>query len=125
MFTLTGRTFIAYEDTHLGLSTVALLTQSQGNTNEDEWFTLLVNLIKSNSKIYIASFRGMRDVGESYGVNFTNFDLCRHLFKQYANTSIANTYPILASECMRQNALLFDWHPRRDTYRNIQYNLAA
>jgi len=59
MFTLTGRTFIAYEDTHLGLSTVALLTQSQGNTNEDEWFTLLVNLIKSNSKIYIASFRGM------------------------------------------------------------------
>jgi len=43
MFTLTGRTFIAYEDTHLGLSTVALLTQSQGNTNEDEWFTLLVN----------------------------------------------------------------------------------
>ena len=59
MFTLTGRTFVAYEDKHLGLSTVALLTQSQGNTNEDEWFALLVNLIRSNSKVYIASFRGM------------------------------------------------------------------
>ena len=59
MFTLTGRTFVAYEDKHLGLSTVALLTQSQGNTNEDEWFALLVNLIESDSMIYIASFRGM------------------------------------------------------------------
>ena len=59
MFTLTGRTFVAYEDKHLGLSTVALLTQSQGNTNEDEWFALLVNLIRSHSKVYIASFRGM------------------------------------------------------------------
>lgn len=59
MFTLTGRTFIAYEDKHLGRSTVGLLTQSQGNTNEDEWFTLLVNLIRSDSKVYIASFRGM------------------------------------------------------------------
>ena len=59
MFTLTGRTFVAYEDKHLGLSTVALLTQSQGNTNEDEWFALLVNLIRSDSNVYIASFRGM------------------------------------------------------------------
>ena len=59
MFTLVGRTFIAYEDKHLGRSTVGLLTQSQGNTNEDEWFALLVHLIESDSKIYIASFRGM------------------------------------------------------------------
>jgi hypothetical protein len=59
VFTLTGRTFIAYEDKHLGRSTVALLTQSQGNTNEDEWFSLLKNLVGNNSKIHIASFRGM------------------------------------------------------------------
>lgn len=59
MFTLVGRTFIAYEDKHLGLSTVALLTQSQGNTNEDEWFSLLTNLIESNLKVHVASFRGM------------------------------------------------------------------
>ena len=59
MFTLIGRTFIAYEDKHLARSTVGLLTQSQGNTNEDEWFSLLVNLIESNSKIYAGAFRGM------------------------------------------------------------------
>lgn len=59
MFMLTGRTFVAYEDKHLGRSTVGLLTQSQGDTNEDEWFALLVNLIRSDSKVYIASFRGM------------------------------------------------------------------
>lgn len=59
MFTLTGRTFVAYEDKHLGRSTVGLLTQSQGNTSEDEWFTLLINLLESNSKVHVASFRGM------------------------------------------------------------------
>jgi hypothetical protein len=59
MFTLTGRTFVAYEDKNLGRSTVGLLTQSQGNTNEDEWFSLFVNLIESNSKVHVASFRGM------------------------------------------------------------------
>jgi len=59
MFMLTGRTFIAYKDTYLGRSTVGLLTQSQGSTNEDEWFSLLVNLIESNSKVHVASFRGM------------------------------------------------------------------
>lgn len=95
---------------------------------EKGFATVVVDFIRQNETSYgieLFSLNNMRDVGESYGVNFTNFDLCRHLFKQYANTSIANTYPILASECMRQNALLFDWHPRRDTYRNIQYNLAA
>jgi len=58
MFMLTGRTFIVYDD-HLGRATVGLLTQSQGNTNEDELFSLFVNLIESNSKVHIASFRGM------------------------------------------------------------------
>lgn len=58
MFTLIGRTFIAYDD-NLGRSTVGLLTQSQGNTNEDEWFDLLTNLITSKQTIYAASFRGM------------------------------------------------------------------
>lgn len=58
MFMLTGRTFIAFDD-HLGRATVGLLTQSQGNTNEDEWFALLANLIGTNSKVHIASFRGM------------------------------------------------------------------
>jgi hypothetical protein len=59
VFTLTGRTFVAYEDKRLGRSTVGVLTQSQGNTNEDEWFTLLINLLESNSKVHVASFRGM------------------------------------------------------------------
>ena len=58
MFTLTGRTFISYED-HLGRATVSLLTQSQGNSDENEWYALLVDLIASNQKVYIASFRGM------------------------------------------------------------------
>ena len=58
MFTLTGRTFISYED-HLGRATVSLLTQSQGNSDEKEWYVLLVDLIASNQKVYIASFRGM------------------------------------------------------------------
>jgi len=71
MFMLTGRTFIAYKDTSLSRSTVGLLTQSQGNTNEDEWFTLLINLIESNSQIYIASFRGMAvDIDEARSIIF-------------------------------------------------------
>ena len=60
MFTLIGRTFIAYEDKHLGLSTVALLTQSQGNTNEDEWFSLLTNLIESNLKVHETDIISLR-----------------------------------------------------------------
>lgn len=71
MFTLIGRTFIAYEDSHLGRSTVGLLTQSQGNTNEDEWFSLLVNLFESNSKIYVGAFRGMAiDIDEVKSIIF-------------------------------------------------------
>lgn len=95
---------------------------------EKGFATVVVDFIRQNETSYgfeLFSLNNMRDVGESYGVNFTNFDLCRHLLKQHANTSIANTYPILATECMRQNTLLFDWHPRRDTYRNLKHNLAA
>ena len=90
--------------------------------------TVVVDYIRQNETSYgfnTYNINNMKDVGESYGLLFTNLDLCRHLLKQSANISIANTYPILANECMRQNTLLFDWHPRRDTYRNIRHNLAA
>jgi len=70
MFTLTGRTFISYED-HLGRATVGLLTQSQGNSDENEWHALLVDLIASNSKVHVASFRGMVvDVDEVKSIIF-------------------------------------------------------
>lgn len=70
MFTLTGRTFISYED-HLGRSTVSLLTQSQGNSDENEWFSLFLNLIASNSKVHVASFRGMVvDINEVKSIIF-------------------------------------------------------
>ena len=58
MFTLTGRTFITFDD-KFGRSTVSMLTHSQGNSDENEWFSLLLNLIASNSKLHVASFRGM------------------------------------------------------------------
>jgi len=70
MYMLTGRTFIAYDD-HLGRATVGLLTQSQGNTNEDEWFSLLKNLSDTNFKVHIASFRGMAvDIDEVRSIIF-------------------------------------------------------
>ena len=95
---------------------------------EKGFATVVVDFIRQNETSYgleLFKLNNMRDVGESYGVKFTNFDLCRHLLKQQANISIANTYPILTNECMRQNSLLFDWHPRRDIYKNTRYNLAA
>jgi len=93
MFTLIGRTFVAYEDKHLGLSTVALLTQSQGNTNEDEWFSLLVDLIENNSKVHVASFRGMivnlSDAREIiFQENISSND-ASSVFKKYVLKSIA------------------------------------
>ena len=93
MFTLIGRTFVAYEDKHLGLSTVALLTQSQGNTNEDEWFTLFINLIETKSKVYVASFRGMIvNLSDARAIifqeNISNNDASA-VFKKYVLKSIA------------------------------------
>ncbi len=77
-----GRTFVAYEDKNLGRSTVGLLTQSQGNTNEDEWFSLLVNLIESNSKVHIASFRGMAvDIDEVRSIIFHDNNKCQGKIK--------------------------------------------
>ena len=67
----------------------------------------------------------INEAADAYGMDFQNFNLCRHVLKQKVNIAIATTYPFLAKECARQNSLLFRWHPRGDAYRNVYFDYAA
>lgn len=59
MYTLSGRTAITFVD-ELGRVTTNMLTHCQGNSNENEFYFTLIGLIKMNSKILCANFRGMK-----------------------------------------------------------------
>lgn len=116
-----------------------ILSKSLHNVDEDlalkliareepGFLLIVVDYIRDHESTFtqeMNKFITINEIADSYGMNFENFNLCRHALKQTANLAIANMYPYLAKECGRQNSLLFNWHPRRDAYRNIRFNRAA
>jgi len=97
-------------------------------SNEARYHLPIVEYILKHESNYIVNVNGLNSINESadmYGMDFNNFNLCRHVLKQKTNNAIATTYPFLAKECARQNSLLFRWHPRGDAYRNVYFDYAA
>ena len=97
-------------------------------SNQARHHLSIVEYIRKHESNYTVNINNLNSINESadtYGMNFKNFNLCRHVLKQKTNNAIAATYPFLAKECARQNSLLFRWHPRGDAYRNVYFDYAA